>query len=54
MYFKTKRTSETGLKFQKIEDRINEMRKAENEISTELGFKQWIKGNWLAFGGFSQ
>lgn len=53
MYFITKRTSETGLKFQEIDDKRKRIHEQEVAISKEIGFKEWRGGYWKVFGGFS-
>lgn len=53
MYFVTKRTSKTGIKFQEIEDKIKRIREQEIALSEEFGFKQWRQGYWSVYGGFS-
>jgi len=53
MYFITKRTSETGKKFQKIEDKSKLIHEQQVALSKEIGFKQWRGGYWMVYGGFS-
>lgn len=53
IYFKTLRTSETGLKFQEIEKREEECRNAVIALSDELGFESWRPVYWSAYGGVS-
>jgi hypothetical protein len=53
MYFITERTSETGKKFQKIEDKSKRIHEQEVALSKEIGFKQWRGGYWNVYGGFS-
>ena len=53
MYFITKRTSETGNKFQKIEEKIDRIHKEQIALADELGFEQWRGHGLYVFGGFS-
>lgn len=53
MHFITKKTSETGKKFQVISDKTNVIHKADKAIADEIGFEQWRGGFWLVYGGFS-
>lgn len=53
LYYKTRRTSETGLKFQEIEKREEECHAAVIALGNELGFSRWRPGYWSAFGGIS-
>lgn len=53
IYFKTLRTSETGLKFQEVEKREVECRNAVIALGDELGFNSWRPGYWAAYGGVS-
>jgi len=53
MYFITKKTSETGKKFQVISEKSDEVFKADKALAKEIGFHQWRPGYWLVYGGFS-
>lgn len=53
MHFITKKTSETGKKFQKIAEKASEVTKANRAVAKEIGFDEWRRGYWLVFGGFS-
>lgn len=53
MYFITKRTSETGKKFQVIEEKVDRIHKQQIALSNEFGFEQWRGHSLYVFGGFS-
>jgi hypothetical protein len=53
MYFITKRMSETGKKFQVIEEKVDRIHKQQIALSFELGFEQWRGHGLYVFGGFS-
>lgn len=53
IYYKTLRTSDTGIKFSVIETRANECREACKTIANELGITGWRSGFWSVFGGIS-
>lgn len=53
MHFITKKTSETGKKFQVISEKADAVLKADKAVAKEIGFEQWRGGYWLVWGGFS-
>jgi hypothetical protein len=53
MYYKTKRTSDTGLKFQEVAKMMKECTAANSALSDRYGFKRWRHANFMAWGGIS-
>ena len=53
MYFKTKKNSNTGKKFQVINDKLNMCFNAQIEFINSINAKQFRPGIWLAAGGIS-
>jgi hypothetical protein len=53
MNFITKRTSETGKKFEAIVKRIDEAFNVQKKLAKEFGAKQWRPAYWVVAGGFS-
>lgn len=51
MKFKTLRTSETGLKFQKIADKMDEISIKTKALIEEIGAEQWRPSRWAVHGG---
>jgi hypothetical protein len=51
MYFITKKTSKTGLKFQEIEKKIAESKAAVKVILERFGVKKYASDRWAAAGG---
>jgi hypothetical protein len=49
----TKKDSETGVKFQELEQKMNQVRKEQEKLSDELGFSKWRDDPWAFAGGFS-
>ena len=52
MYYITKRTSETGKKFQVVENKIKEIQKHTQGLMDEIGFVKWRSNPIMAYGGF--
>lgn len=53
MYFKTKKTSETGSNFTAMCEKKDESFKAAKALAKEVGMQSWRGGYWMAFGGMS-
>lgn len=53
MYYITKKTSETGKKFQVIDEKINKVTEMDVKISKQIGFTRWRGDYWSVYGGFS-
>jgi len=53
MYFKTKKDSETGKKFQEIVEKKENAFIAQLEFAEKHGFKSWRQAYWAVFGGIS-
>lgn len=53
MYFITKKTSETGKKFQKISEQRKVAFNAQKELANKYGFNTWRSAYWVVFGGMS-
>jgi len=53
MKFITKKSSETGKRFQIISDKRSEVFKKQKQVANEIGFHQWRHGYWTVWGGFS-
>lgn len=53
LYFITNKESETGLKFDLIEKKMNQILKRQKAISKNIGFKQWRDSRCAVSGGFS-
>jgi len=51
MKFKTLKTSETGIKFQKVVEKKELAFEEAKKLSDEIGFEQWRPDRWVAFGG---
>jgi hypothetical protein len=49
----TKKDSETGAKFQELEQKMNKVRIEQKKLSDELGFSKWRDDPWTFLGGFS-
>jgi hypothetical protein len=49
----TKKDSETGAKFQELEQKMNQVRIEQKKLSDELGFSKWRNDPWAFAGGFS-
>lgn len=52
MYYKTLRTSETGLKIQSVVDEIGVCLQAQKEIAAKIGFNAWRGRQLYLAGGF--
>lgn len=52
-YYKTLKTSETGRKFQAIEDKAKVCRTAQVAMAEKYGFTKWRSSRWAAYGGIS-
>lgn len=53
MHFITKKTSETGIKFQSVSEKADAALKSAKALAKEIGFYKWRGGYWLVYGGFS-
>lgn len=53
MYFKTKKDSNTGLKFQVVFDKMQLALKEQKEIAHKYGFNQWRDDYHVVSGGIS-
>lgn len=53
MYFKTKRTSATGKKFQTLMQKRAKVLEAQNKLSKKYGFEAYRQGYWNVWGGIS-
>lgn len=49
----TKKDSETGVKFQALEQKMNQVRIEQAKLSEEIGFTRWRDDPWTFSGGFS-
>ena len=49
----TKKDSDTGVKFQELEQKMNQVRIEQEKLSNELGFSKWRDDPWTYAGGFS-
>ncbi len=49
----TKKDSETGVKFQELEQKMNQVRIEQKKLSEEIGFSRWRDDPWTFTGGFS-
>lgn len=53
MYLITKKSTETGKKFETVANKSKVVLEAQKALSKEIGFSQWRDGYWLVWGGFS-